>query len=83
MDPLWVLAAFIFGAAASRIGLPPLVGYLVAGFILNGLGVKGGEMLHDQKEADGGKITHALLHADAGVKSHHPDLPGHRLEADG
>ena len=45
MDPLWVVAAFIFGVTASRIGLPPLVGYLVAGFALNGLGVEGGEML--------------------------------------
>jgi glutathione-regulated potassium-efflux system ancillary protein KefC len=45
MDPLWVVAAFILGASASRIGLPPLVGYLVAGFVLNGLGVGGGEML--------------------------------------
>ncbi len=45
MDPLWIVAAFIFGVAVSRIGLPPLVGYLVAGFVLNGLGVDGGEML--------------------------------------
>ena len=53
MDPLWVVAAFVFGAASSRIGLPPLVGYLIAGFVLNSLGVEGGEAL--------GKI------ADAGV----------------
>ena len=26
MDPLWIVAAFVFGAASSRIGLPPLVG---------------------------------------------------------
>ena len=30
---------------ASRIGLPPLVGYLVAGFLLNGMGVEAGEHL--------------------------------------
>jgi glutathione-regulated potassium-efflux system ancillary protein KefC len=53
MDPLWVVAAFVFGAASSRIGLPPLVGYLIAGFVLNGFGVEGSESL--------GKI------ADAGV----------------
>ena len=53
MDPLWVVAAFVFGAASSRIGLPPLVGYLIAGFVLNSFGVEGGESL--------GKI------ADAGV----------------
>ncbi|MBN2060617.1 MAG: cation:proton antiporter [Deltaproteobacteria bacterium] len=45
MDPLLVLGAFIFGAASSKIGLPPLVGYLVAGFILNAFGVQGGEDL--------------------------------------
>ena len=53
MDPLWILAAFIFGAVSSRIGLPPLVGYLLAGFVLNSFGVEGGDTL--------GKI------ADAGV----------------
>ena len=31
MDPLWIVAAFAFGAVSTRIGLPPLVGYLVAG----------------------------------------------------
>jgi glutathione-regulated potassium-efflux system ancillary protein KefC len=45
MDPLWIIAAFVFGAVSSRIGLPPLVGYLIAGFILNGFGVEGGELL--------------------------------------
>jgi predicted Kef-type K+ transport protein len=50
MDPLWVVAAFLFGAASSRIGLPPLVGYLVAGFVLNNLGFEGGQTL--EKIAD-------------------------------
>lgn len=45
MNPLWILAAFIFGAVISRIGLPPLVGYLLAGFALNSIGVTGGEIL--------------------------------------
>ncbi len=45
MDPLWIVAAFIFGAASSRIGLPPLVGYLVAGFVLNGFGIEGSDTL--------------------------------------
>lgn len=34
----FVLAAFAFGFAAARIGLPPLVGYLAAGFALHALG---------------------------------------------
>src|SRR6056297_2119664 len=45
MDPLWILAAFLFGVAASKIGLPPLVGYLLAGFFLNSIGVEGGDTL--------------------------------------
>jgi len=45
MNPLWILAAFLFGAVISRIGLPPLVGYLLAGFVLNSIGVTGGELL--------------------------------------
>ncbi|MCP5153470.1 MAG: cation:proton antiporter [Ectothiorhodospiraceae bacterium] len=38
MLPLWVAVAFCFGLAARQLGLPPLVGFLVAGFVLNGLG---------------------------------------------
>ncbi|CAB1057805.1 Putative glutathione-regulated potassium-efflux system protein KefB [Olavius sp. associated proteobacterium Delta 1] len=45
MDPLWILAAFILGFAAYRVGLPPLVGYLIAGFALQSFGVSGGETL--------------------------------------
>lgn len=52
MDPLYIVAAFVFGAASSRIGLPPLVGYLVAGFVLNALGVESSETL--EKIADVG-----------------------------
>ena len=45
MDPLLILIAFIFGFAAYRAGLPPLVGYLIAGFVLQALGITGGENL--------------------------------------
>jgi predicted Kef-type K+ transport protein len=45
MDPFWILLAFILGFAAFRIGLPPLVGYLFAGFVLQGFGIEGGESL--------------------------------------
>ena len=45
MDPLLILIAFIFGFAVYRVGLPPLVGYLIAGFALQALGVQGGENL--------------------------------------
>jgi glutathione-regulated potassium-efflux system ancillary protein KefC len=45
MDPLWILVAFILGFTVYRIGLPPLVGYLIAGFVLQAFGASGGEML--------------------------------------
>lgn len=51
MDPLWILGAFIFGAASSKVGLPPLVGYLMAGFALNGLNIAGGETLQNIADA--------------------------------
>ena len=47
MDPLWIIAAFVFGAIVARLGLPPLVGYLVAGFVLNSFGVEGGQTLEE------------------------------------
>ncbi len=52
MSPLWFLAAFIFGAASGKIGLPPLVGYLLAGFVLNSFNIEGNETL--VKVADAG-----------------------------
>ena len=52
MDPLWIVAAFVFGALISKTGLPPLVGYLLAGFFLNRIGVEGGDNL--VKIADAG-----------------------------
>ena len=39
MDFIWVLFAFICGLGMKLISLPPLIGYLVAGFILNFAGV--------------------------------------------
>jgi predicted Kef-type K+ transport protein len=45
MEPLSILVAFIFGFGVYRLGLPPLVGYLIAGFALQALGIKGGENL--------------------------------------
>lgn len=45
MDPLWIITAFVFGAASNRLGLPPLVGYLIAGFVLNSFGVEATDLL--------------------------------------
>jgi len=45
MDPIWLLIALVLGLGAQQFGLPPLVGFLTAGFVLHGLGEQGGEML--------------------------------------
>ena len=49
-DVGWISLAFLLGFLAQRIDLPPLVGYLVTGFVLNYMGFTGGEML--QKLSD-------------------------------
>ncbi|KFX69042.1 sodium:proton exchanger [Pseudomonas taeanensis MS-3] len=38
IEASWIAVAFVMGLAARSIGLPPLVGYLGAGFTLAGLG---------------------------------------------
>ena len=45
MDPLLIVVAFVFGFTGRLIGLPPLVGYLIAGFVLSAAGFEGGPAL--------------------------------------
>ncbi|MCG8462737.1 MAG: cation:proton antiporter [Holophagales bacterium] len=45
LDAVWIGAAFLAGLAARQIGLPPLVGYLVAGFGLFAVGIDPGEVI--------------------------------------
>lgn len=40
MDYIWVAVAFICGYLVKQIALPPLIGYLAAGFALHALGVQ-------------------------------------------
>lgn len=47
MDILWIGMAFISGMAVSRIKLPPLVGYLLAGGILAAFNQQAGPALHE------------------------------------
>ena len=49
-DVAWISLAFFLGFLAQQIRLPPLVGFLATGFLLNYLGITSGEML--QKLAD-------------------------------
>lgn len=45
MDPLWLSIAFVLGLTARFFKLPPLVGYLLAGFLLNALGAESGRFV--------------------------------------
>jgi len=45
MDPLWLSIAFALGLTARFFKLPPLVGYLLAGFILYALGAEAGKFI--------------------------------------
>ena len=49
-DVAWISLAFFLGFLSSLVKLPPLVGFLATGFILNYLGIDSGETL--QKLAD-------------------------------
>ena len=44
-DVAWIAMAFVLGLLSRTVGLPPLVGFLVAGFVLNLHGIAGGDML--------------------------------------
>lgn len=46
-DPLWILIAFVLGLGARLMNLPPLVGFLLAGFLLNWGGAEGGAFLDE------------------------------------
>lgn len=47
MDAPFLGVTFGLGFAVSLLGLPPLVGYLAAGFALSLLGFSGGDLLHE------------------------------------
>ncbi len=40
LDVVWIALAFVLGLAVRQVGLPPLVGYLIGGFVLHGFGVE-------------------------------------------
>jgi len=45
MDILWILFAFVCGLAVKVLGLPPLIGFLAAGFALNAFGAEANDTL--------------------------------------
>ena len=44
-DVAWIALAFVLGLLSRTVGLPPLVGFLAAGFLINLFGTVSGEML--------------------------------------
>ena len=40
IDSAWISFAFACGFIARMLNLPPLIGFLAAGFLLNGLGIR-------------------------------------------
>lgn len=44
-DPAWIACAFAFGLIFKQVGLPPMVGFLVAGFVLNFFGAESSKFL--------------------------------------
>ncbi|TPE54107.1 potassium transporter Kef [Maribrevibacterium harenarium] len=69
MEFIWVLFAFICGLAVRLVNLPPLIGFLGAGFLLNFMGIKPAAILTHL--ADLG-IT--LMLFSIGLKLHVKDL---------
>lgn len=49
-DVAWIAMAFVMGLLSKTVGLPPLVGFLATGFLLNLYGIGSGEIL--QKLSD-------------------------------
>ena len=45
MDPIWIIIAFGLGWTVQQARLPPLLGFLAAGFVLGSCGVNGGVFL--------------------------------------
>ncbi|MGZ5010686.1 MAG: cation:proton antiporter domain-containing protein [Methylobacter sp.] len=45
MELIWAGAAYLAGLITSRLFLPPLLGYLMSGYVLNVAGVEANETL--------------------------------------
>ncbi|MGI9222590.1 MAG: cation:proton antiporter [Woeseiaceae bacterium] len=45
MEALWIGAAFVLGLLGRQFGLPPLAGYLIAGFVLHAFHFESGPLL--------------------------------------
>ncbi len=68
-DINWILFALVFGMAAAYISLPPMVGFLAAGFVLSSLGMQSGDILNAVAD-----IGVTILLFSIGLKLHVKDL---------
>lgn len=50
MDPLWLAIAFALGLLVKLVGLPPLIGYLIAGFTLKYFGAESNDLIQTISE---------------------------------
>ena len=50
MEALSIIIAFVLGFLARQVGLPPLVGYLVAGFLLKASGAEGSALIVELRD---------------------------------
>lgn len=48
INSVWVGSAFLFGFGCKRLNLPPMLGFLLAGFAMNFLGLTGGSLALDK-----------------------------------
>src|SRR5688572_13436939 len=51
MVAVWIAGALLLGLAVSRIGLPPLIGFLASGFVFAAFGMEPTPMLADLAHA--------------------------------
>jgi len=51
LDPIIILLALVAGLAVRKIQLPPMLGYLVAGFVVSGIGIETGNFINQLAHA--------------------------------
>lgn len=47
INSIWIASTFLLGFGFKRMGMPPMLGFLAAGFLVNGLGLTGGSLALD------------------------------------
>ncbi|MCG6861271.1 MAG: cation:proton antiporter, partial [Chromatiaceae bacterium] len=50
LNVIWISLAFGLGLLSRQLGLPPLVGYLIAGFVLHFHGVQADDVINEFSE---------------------------------